>query len=165
MTIRHRHSIRTRALRTHSLVFVAALISLRACGCVGLFPFGECFPPGNEASLLRLHGNVVNAETIDGVNGAAVSATLITGGEEITRDRSSLLTAEDGAFEIPLTAKGPQCVTPPDLPRPDQVEVIVVLDGCGQTFVIDINEDTVVDLDFPDRVIELKEPILVSDCG
>ena len=54
---------------------------------------------------------------------------------------------------------------PPILDRPDQVKVIVVRDGCEQTFVIDINEDTVVDLDFPDRVIELKEPILVSDCG
>ena len=49
-------------------------------------------------------------------------------------------------------------------PRPDQVEIIVVRDGCESSFLIDINEETVVDLDFPDDVIELKDPILVPPC-
>lgn len=163
MTGRDRHSTGTRALRTGSLVFVATLIAMETFGCIGLFPFGECLPLGNEASFLRLHGDVVSAETLDVVNGATVSATLLTDGEVTTRDRSSLLIAEDGAFEVPLTAIGPRCATPPDLPRPDQVKVIVTIDGCEQTFLIDINDDTV-DLDLTERTIVLKEPILVPLC-
>jgi len=53
----------------------------------------------------------------------------------------------------------------PEIPRPDQVEVIVVRDGCEQRFLIDINADTVVDLSFSDDVIELKDQILVPPCG
>ncbi len=56
------------------------------------------------------------------------------------------------------------CPPPYEFPRPDRVEIIVVRDGCEQAFLIDINEDTVVDMDFPDDVIELKDPILVPPC-
>lgn len=57
--------------------------------------------------------------------------------------------------------------TPPliGFPPPDQVEVIVLRGACEERFMIDINEDTVVDIEFPDDVIELKEPILVPPCG
>jgi len=31
-------------------------------------------------------------------------------------------------------------------------------------YTIDVNEDTVVDLSFPDDTLELKDPILVAAC-
>ena len=52
-----------------------------------------------------------------------------------------------------------------EFPRPDRVEVIVVREDCEFSFLIDINEDTVVDMTFPEDVIELKDPILVPACG
>ena len=72
---------------------------------------------------------------------------------------------EDGTFQVWFTRRPHSCgdvVT--EFPRPDQVEIIVVRDGCEQTFLIEINEDTVVNLDFPDDVLELKDPILVGPC-
>ncbi|MCH7885335.1 MAG: hypothetical protein IIC01_08805 [Planctomycetes bacterium] len=60
-------------------------------------------------------------------------------------------------------ALGPR-IPPPVLARPDQIEVTVVRDGCESSFLIDVNEDTIVDLDFPDDVIELTDPILVPPC-
>lgn len=163
MTGRDRHSTGTRALRTGSLVFVATLIAMETFACIGLFPFGECLPLVNEGSVLRLHGNVLNSDTGDGIFGAAVTVKLLTDGESTTRDRSSLLTDEDGAFEFPLRARGPRCASPPDLPLPDQAEVVVTIDGCEQTFLINIGDDTV-DLDLTERTIVLKEPILVPLC-
>lgn len=163
MTTRHRNHTGIARLRSGLLVCMIAPLSLQAGGCIGLFPFGECLPLVNEGSVLRLHGNVLNSDTGDGIFGAAVTVKLLTDGESTTRDRSSLLTDEDGAFEFPLRARGPRCASPPDLPLPDQAEVVVTIDGCEQTFLIDINDDTV-DLDLTERTIVLKEPILVPLC-
>jgi hypothetical protein len=52
----------------------------------------------------------------------------------------------------------------PSFPPPDEIVVTVVRQACTQQFTIGINEDTVVDVDFPDDVIELKDPILVPPC-
>jgi len=61
-------------------------------------------------------------------------------------------------------------------PTPTRIEVIVVRDGCEQTFSIDINDDTVVsipsdeidpeivDPNFQNDAVELREPILVPPC-
>jgi hypothetical protein len=109
---------------------------------------------------------VFDADTLQGLEGAGVAAVLITGGVETTRDTAAgFITEEDGAFSHALIAKGPPCSSVPNLPIPDQLKLIVTIDGCAKAFLIDINESTVVDLDFPDRVIELKEPILVPACS
>jgi len=47
---------------------------------------------------------------------------------------------------------------------PDQTGVVVSRLGCRTEILIDLTEDTVVDLSFPDGVIELKDPILVPPC-
>jgi hypothetical protein len=166
--MRHRPCAQANVLRTHSLVSLAALFSMSSWGCIGLFPFGDCLTvPASEGSVLFLHGDATYDQTVEVVDGASVRAMLLTDGEVTTRERASLPIAEDGTFEVPLSAKhdGPLCASPPDLPAPDQLEVIVTIRGCEQSFLIDINEDTVVDLDFPDRVIELKDPILVPACS
>lgn len=140
------------------LVAVAAAFSLQSFGCA-------CTPIFNPDSELTMRGNILDADTREGLVGVSVNAQLITGGAETTRgDLKASPTGEDGAVGVLLLAKGQGCGLP-DLPAPDRLRVILTIDGCEQTFLIDINEDTVVDLDFPDRVIELKEPILVSDCG
>lgn len=164
MIMSHTYLTAAGSLRSGSLVLMAALLSMQSCGCAGLFPFGECFPPPNPDGELRLRGNVFDADTSQGLKGADVAALLITGGVETTRDTGNYLTEQDGAFVHDLIVKESRCVSTLDLPIPDQLMVIVSRDGCEQTFVIDINEDTVVDLAFPDRVIELKEPILVPAC-
>ena len=137
---------------------VAAVCSLQGFGCA-------CALALNPYAELTLQGTVLNANTLDGLGGALIDARLITGVEQTTRDDLKLpFSAEDGGIRVGLIVKGSQCGRVLNLPTPDQLKVIVTIDGCEQTFVIDINEDTVVDLDFPDRVIELKEPILVPSC-
>jgi len=80
---------------------------------------------------------------------------------------------EDGSFEhFLIEGYGGACACVldlfiPDSPgptRPDQVEIIVVRDDCEQIFRIDLTADTVVDLDFPNDVIELRDPIIVEPC-
>ena len=159
MTIRQRWHSFPGTVSYVLAVAVAAVFSLQGFGCA-------CALAPNPNGEFTLRGTVLNANTLDGLGGALIDARLITGGEQTTRDDLKVpFSAGDGAFEARLTVKGSQCGRVLNLPTPDQLKVIVTIDECEQTFLIDINEDTVVDLDFPDRVIELKEPILVSDCG
>jgi hypothetical protein len=120
-----------------------------------------------------LRGKLIDAETGEPVAGAALGGRSFTQGEE-TDFRGVLTTFGDprlpssteegdflmefGGFLVPC---GPP---PPQFVRPDRIELIVVRDGCEQTFMIEINEDTVVDPSFQDDVTELIEPILVDPC-
>ena len=162
--------------RSGLLAGVIAMLSLPGIQCCppGSQPFGE------QIDFLKFRGAVVDADTLERLEGASVGGISFTESRQ-TAEVSLLrldgsanvpLTLQDGVFDMQFEVRIPLCevalglpLPPPILDRPDQVKVIVVRDGCEQTFLIDINEDTVVDLDFPDRVIELKEPILVSDCG
>ena len=49
-------------------------------------------------------------------------------------------------------------------PIPDQVEITVVLSSCERVFLIEVNEDTLVDPTFPMMEGELRESILVPPC-
>jgi len=156
------------------LILVTALASLQVVGCL------ECLIFADPIDHRSLRGIVLDADAFEGLSGAAVGGRTFTNGE-VTAVTSALkldgtpnvqLTGEDGAFGVGFVVGGaPACQTPlgprlppPEFPRPDQIEVTVARDGCEQTFLIDVNEDTVVDLDFPDDVIELKDPILVPPC-
>jgi hypothetical protein len=110
---------------------------------------------------LLVRGKLIDTETGDPVTEAAFGGRTFTNGEEtdsfaaLISDGSPTLppTSEDGEFEIPFAEWPLPCGPPaPEFPPPDQIEVIIVRDGCEQTFLIDINEDTVVDLEFPDPV-------------
>jgi hypothetical protein len=136
-----------------------------------------CIPSclfGDARGTLFVIGQLATAETDAPFAGGTVSVRTFTASSETARAEAVLFGAQptpglpaprkEGEFVAPLsTDLGPAC-RPPTFPRPDQVEVIVVRDGCEQSFVIDINADTVVDLRFPDDVIELKDPILVPPC-
>jgi hypothetical protein len=122
-------------------------------------------------NFLFVRGKLIDAETLEGISGAAIGGRAFTGGVEtdfvsaIIFDGSpnGPLSSENGAFQAEFsTGLGP-CPAP-EFPRPDRVEIIVVRDGCEQSFFIDINANTVVDPTAPDDVIELKDPILVPPC-
>jgi len=130
------------------------------------------------AGRLIVRGQLFDAETEQPVAGAAIGGRTFTDGEETDYSAPVIfdgtpqgpVSAEDGTFreEFSTGLVGGCGEPPPEFPRPDQVEIIVVRDGCQQSVFIDINEDTaldVVDPDFPGYdVIELIDPILVPPC-
>ena len=72
---------------------------------------------------------------------------------------------EDGTFKITFTRLSESCQDVfTEFLQPDRIEIIVARGDCQYTFSIDINEDTVVDMAFPDDTLELKDPILVPPC-
>ncbi len=139
------------------------VVSVALLGCYGC---SDCFP------FLSLRGKLLNADAETPVTDAAVGGKTFTGGQ--VTDSVNPLTSrgipafpppgDDGSFELRFVTGVLTPCPPPEFPRPDQVEVIVLGGGCEQRFMIDINAETVIDLDFPDGVLELKDPILVPPC-
>jgi hypothetical protein len=121
---------------------------------------------------LSIVGQLVDAGTLQPIEGAALGARSISDGATISETPPSFRldgvprTSSDveGSFSIFLTEGLLSTCPPPDFTRPDQVEIIVLRDGCEQRFMIEVNQDTVVDLSFPNRTLELREPILVPPC-
>ena len=152
------------------LATVWSMLLLQVAGCVP-------WPCPYQSAVLFVRGTLIEGETEQALSDAAVGGRTFTGDEETHwtpamtsfGDPNGPPSAEDGSFQVEfrkfVTSCEPLVI---EFPRPDQVEIIVVRDGCEQTFLIDINEDTaldVVDPDFPrDDVIELKDPILVPPC-
>ena len=127
---------------------------------------------GDYGSFFWVRGTLLDADSLTAVQDAAVGGRTFTDGEEtdFVSPLSSLgnpqfpLSTEDGSFVLSLS-EGFMGYRP--FPRPDRIEVIVVRDGCEQSFMIDINEDTAVDLEdmeLWDTGVELKGPILLPPC-
>ena len=148
--------------RVHLAYVVVAFYVLTISSCI---IHGDCM------SLLFVRGTLLEETT-----GAPIARAPV-GGRAFASDKELDFTVpvttfggpngppsgEDGSFLLAFSTPLMGCPSAP-FPRPDQVEIIVVRDGCESSFLIDINEDTVVDLSFPDDVIELKGPILVPPC-
>jgi hypothetical protein len=107
------------------------------------------------------------------VAGAIVGGRSFTDGAE-TDNVSPLIfdgsprfppSADDGSIVIDLSTYFGPCPAP-GFPRPDQVEIIVVSNGCEQRIMIEINDDTAqfIDGEFSDYALELTDPILVAPC-
>jgi hypothetical protein len=138
-------------------------------GCIPSCLFGDAY------GTLFVIGRLRTPETDSPPAGGTVSVRTFTASSETARAEAVVFGEQptpglpaprkEGEFVAPLSTAdlGPAC-RPPTFPRPDRVEVIIVRDGCEQSFFIDINADTVVDLTFPDDIIELKNPILVPPC-
>ncbi len=165
---------RVRKERTtrRSLLAVVSLFSGVCC-----IHAAGCLPFCDVSGILLVRGYVVDADTAEPLPDVAVGGRTFTG--DVETDFSPALTVfgdannrapdADGMFEVFFATSLMPCQEPPpEFPRPDQVEIIVVRDGCEQTFPIEINEETardVVDPEFPYAdVIELTEPILVPAC-
>ena len=147
--------------RVHLAYLIVAFYVLTMSSCI----HGHC------VSFLFVRGTLLDRNEGTGLSGAPVGGRAFADGEELdfssptTRsgDSNEPPSGEDGGFLLEFSTPLMGC-PPTPFPRPDQVEIIVVRDGCESSFLIDINEETVVDLDFPDDVIELKDPILVPPC-
>ena len=129
---------------------------------------------GDYWPTLRVSGKLLDAETLEGATDAALGGRTFTDGEEtefvvpFIYDGSRNLPGpeEDGTFVVGFSS-GPvpsSYSAHAEFPRPDRIEIIVVRGDCQYTFSIDINEDTVVDMTFPDDTLELKDPIIVPPC-
>jgi len=141
-----------------------------------------CVPCGIFKRSLYLEAQLLDEETGDAISDAGVGGFLYTEGDATsyrdplgaTGEADRLPPDADGRFRLRFFAPefsevcrtgpfAPAGYDPP-FPTPDRLELIVVRDECEQQVSIDINEDTVVDMSFPDNVLELKEPILVPAC-
>jgi hypothetical protein len=152
------------------------LVAIQAAAAIlGSGAMGACLSPcGSLRATRALRAVVLDSATLRGLTEAAVTVVTITEGVEtgagstITA-RGETPPAPDGSLQLTLYSSdlGGNCGNPPKVPffpPPDQVEVTVVRGACEEQFLIDINADTIVDLKFPDDVIELKDPILVPPC-
>ncbi len=145
-----------------------ALIAVQVCGCI---------PCAQTRALRVLRATILGTATSQPLRDVQkISAFTFTDGASTGSGgggRIVMPSLENGSFELRLVSDetGSVCGSPvqtsrtPSFPAPDEILVIVQREACEQQFTIEINEDTVVDLDFPDFVIELKDPILVPPCG
>jgi len=117
----------------------------------------------------------VDAESGAFVAGAILGGRSFTGGVETDNVPPLIFdgtpngppSQTDGSFILEFGTSIVPCSPPPSFPRPDQLEIIVLRDGCEERFMIEINEDTAQFLngEFPgDEVLELTDPILVPPC-
>jgi len=154
------------------LILVLLLPAMSGCPLLlyGLHP-GDC------SLVLTIQGRLVDTDSGTPLSGAIVGGRiffengvkdyvpLTCGGEPC-----SLLSLDDGTFGISRSTLGP--CPPRSYPTPDRIELVVLRDTCETTYSIDVNDDTVDDLDTTDQdegaasnhTIELKEPILVPAC-
>lgn len=148
------------------------LMQYRICtigiGSLLLFCSGTCISSDCLVGLF-VRGRVIDADTMAPVPGALIGGRSFTNNEVTdhfppTYNGSPYFppTSADGLFQFDFSDLAP--CQGYSFPRPDEIEIIVVRDGCEQGFTIAINADTVVDVNFPNDTLELKEPILVPAC-
>ncbi len=156
--------------------------SIRAIGVAAVLSVGGliavvgCEDLRSCGSGLLVRGILLDDETGTAITDAAIAGQVFTQGERTDYRAGRLpssssvappLPSEDGSFELVFnTGSQYPCplLGPRPFPRPDQVEVILIREACIQRFMIDVNEDTIVDLTFPEDIIEIKDPILVPPC-
>ncbi|MEK6677123.1 MAG: hypothetical protein AABZ47_15900 [Planctomycetota bacterium] len=122
--------------------------------------------------FLYVEGLLLDESSGEPIAGAFLGGTSYTGGVEtgfmgvLVFDGRPNGPPSDvqGQFQVEFSSDYVGCDPPPVFPMPDQVEIVVVCDGCEQRFMIDINEETVVDLSAPNDTLQLREPIRVPAC-
>ncbi len=159
-----------KAYTTRSTVLALSL-AIWCLPLLGCFPWDCELQVNDPGASLRVEGVLLEADGQTPVRGATVGGQSLTDGEvtdeqsPLNRDGSRRWPVTDaGAFSIRFTSAAEPCEGAPALPRPDQVDLIVLTDDCERSVSVDINEDTVVDLDPPDHILELRDPILVPAC-
>lgn len=158
------------------------LLSVRGAALVVLWTAGGCAAclGGDAEGVLFITGQVVDATTNEPLVPTRIVGTIRQEGVQTGReaalldDRPNLPVRVDDTGDFLLvfvTDLAPVCassfgprVPPPDVPRPDQIELTVTIEGCEQTVVINISDETVLDPTAPDDVLEFRNPILVPPC-
>ncbi len=153
------------AIRHRALACCSVISLVGGCSFFGLLR-GDCFPQ------LTVSGRLVDADTLLPVANATMGALARANGETLASEpplRGSGTTVfppsnAQGEFAVRLTRGSLTACPAPPFPAPDQIDIVVVRNGCETTFTIDVNENTVVDLSFPNDTLELKDPIPVPPC-
>jgi len=149
------------------VLFCCGAATIAGCGYFGLL-LGDC------ARMLNVRGRVIDDSTRTPLFGVVVGGRTFTIDKETDRippttgngNPNGPPTDEGGNFQLDFSnSLGPCAQNLEPFPPPDRVEITVIRDGCETTFAIDMDEDTVVDVSFPDDTLELKDPILVPECG
>jgi hypothetical protein len=156
------------------------VVQAAVAGAIGVAGCAECLLFfADTIDVITVRGYVVNAETLEGLDGAALGGVLFTDGEttattsalKLNGEPNVRLTEADGRFAVGFGTGGPACRTPlgPPLPRrllpdPDEVEIVVAVSGCEERFRFEVNEANFVDPTAPDDELELREPIVVPAC-
>lgn len=145
---------------------ISAVLALQLASCV-------CADFVHGFTVVGKFADVQTLEPVSDVS--AYGITLLADGEIIISSTFGYPPPEeDGSFErtfdqtwygicSPL-GLGAYFAEPPELLTPDRIEIVVFRHGCEQSFVVDVSEHTVVDVEFLDDVIELRDPILVAPC-
>ncbi|MEK6675747.1 MAG: hypothetical protein AABZ47_08840 [Planctomycetota bacterium] len=152
----------------HADSFAAIELAVVAVWLVGLSGciYAHC------SDFLYLDGMLLDGSAGEPIEGAFLGGTSFTGGEEtysfpaVIFDGGPDQPPSDvqGRFLLEFSSDLGGCDPPPEFLMPDQIEIVVVRDGCEQRFMIDINEETVVDLSPPNDTLQLREPIRVPAC-
>ncbi len=160
---------------THKLsVYGAGLVSsVLVCELSGLH--GCCRDVASEVSVV---GTVLDVEASAGLTEVAIGGRLFLNQEVIAEipaffeGEPIFPPAEDGTFQISFGEIGAVCpelffpeIDPPLVPFPDLIEIVVVHNDCQQSFMIEVNTDTIVDINDPMRRLELRDPIFVEPCN
>lgn len=140
-------------------ISVSWMTAIHISGC----STADCF------NALVINGKVLDDATMQPLAGIPFGGRTITDSSTTISIEPSvgIITAEDGGFELPFVNAFVPCHPSSDFPRPVQLEIIILRDGCEQRLMIEINEATAqfVDGEFPgEEVLELTEPILVPPC-
>ncbi len=141
-----------------AMSWVIALVSLLGAGCRG-----DC-----AGDRLPVRGRLVDAESGGAVTGAIVGGRSFTDGAETAIvPLDAPVSDADGSFVLSFGMTIVPCRPPPLFPRPDQLEIVILRDGCEQTVTIEINEDSAqfVDGEFSINELVLTDPILVPPCN
>lgn len=138
---------------------LCAIAAIHISGC----STADCF------NALIIHGKVLDEATMQPLAGVPVGGRTITDSSTTFSIEPSfgIITAENGAFELPFINAFVPCLPSSTFPKPDQLEIIIIRNGCEQRLMIEINEDTAqfVDGEFSgEEVLELIGPILVPPC-
>ena len=150
-------------------IIIGAVI---ACTC-------SCIPCGFGLLTISVHGRLLDSDSGSSIVGAVVGGRISSEGEWIDGrapyttggEIQGAVSSGEGEFDLGFSTPFTGCVlgridpnAPRHFPDPDRVELIINRNGCEQRITVDVNEDTVVDLSFPDDTLELKDPILLPPC-
>ncbi len=148
---------------------VGAVFVIMLCGVHGC-----CL---DAVSQVAVTGSVLDADSSAPISGAVIGGRYLLNGEVLAEiptfleGQAGFQSAEDGTFVFEASRWQPVCPWPntiarePPLPIPDQIELFVVHDDCEQSFLIDVEAETIIAPDTPLRILELRDPIMVEPCN
>jgi hypothetical protein len=113
---------------------------------LGCIPFGP--------ATVRVQGTVLDSISQLPLPFATVSVRLINPGRELGSGES---TVSDGRFIVDISV-------PAESGRTSEIEIIFVEDECEERYLLNSEDDILVEVGLGTLVLEVKDPILVPPC-